>query len=291
MFNAYFEKIKLPQLIELGINGNLYEDLSNIKYGTKQSWIALGIFQELFRNSSNQIGSEFVKIIFSRILSFKASILHEMPDTSISEEYGRTTVIDKKIAMKKQKLASIQHLELLSDDITEFEPNTLYIRTKMPFENNGDYCVLEFSFEEINGSFSYSLSNDASIFPYPITVDFINANKSEIINAIIARQKDIFSNLIKETETPESLLQELNMQKYLRETAGMKSDIPVPLSLDKDEQSGRYYSVFEVPNGYYNYISDISNEERFIRAIEKCAHDLGYLLKKGYVFQMHILIM
>lgn len=89
----------------------------------------------------------------------------------------------------------------------------------------------------------------------------------------------------KEREHRSCLTRELEMQQALMLEKGLKSKIPTPIGTGVDTSTQKHYAAFEAPHGYYHYLSDISDEEQFIEAAISCAHDLGYLLKKGYVFQ------
>lgn len=89
----------------------------------------------------------------------------------------------------------------------------------------------------------------------------------------------------KEAEPSSCLAMELKMQRELALEKGLKSQLPEPIGLGIDTDTRRHYGAFKVPQGYYTYLTDIKNEEKFINSATCCAHDLGYLLKKGYVFQ------
>lgn len=85
----------------------------------------------------------------------------------------------------------------------------------------------------------------------------------------------------KEEETSEDLKRELQRQEALSKDPRFLSKIPKPVGFDSTEQA----SVFIPPEGYYDYLSKIKDEQEFSKAASKAAFDLGYLLKNyGLVF-------
>lgn len=87
---------------------------------------------------------------------------------------------------------------------------------------------------------------------------------------------------LRKGETATVLNRELHMQSILARDPVFRSTFPHPLH---SLTSSTHFVSFAVPDGYYNYLSEIADTKTFVTAACHAAHDLGYLLKKyGQVF-------
>lgn len=90
---------------------------------------------------------------------------------------------------------------------------------------------------------------------------------------------------MRESESPEGLRRELQIQALLREDSVIRSHVPFPIGHSDDLSNLSNSIIFKVQEGYYNYVSEIQDREIFIKGLCMAAHDLGYLLRKyGLVF-------
>lgn len=285
-------KLKLPEKLDLGANGTLEDSTDN---GSSSTWHACRIIDKLIVDAEKSaIKPHFTKFYQRKPVRLSGDFLtKQLQNETSPQRYGRTTVHGN-VAVKMQRKATEFDFRLLPvNPQSEFLFNTFYLSTKQIEGTTKDEgCVeINYKIKTASGVKEGTLSICAAIhifpLPSPLTEQALGEKLPQIKKEVLLDA--VNNNYIPQNhdaiENPECMADEINRQSTLRQLPQIKSKIPKPIGIGVDAQSERHYCAFEVPEGYYTYLSDIQDETTFIDSACRAAHDLGLLLRKGYVFQ------
>ena len=279
-------KIKLPERFDLCTDSALSDGTNG------RQWKTVEIFKNLIEQAeASPHHPQFTKV-GATVTRLPAEFLSAPGYSGDSIRYGRT-VVYQDIAIKMQKKCPGFCLFTQSGDDDLLLPDRFYISTinvhesilqLAPNATRIKYTYVSIDREQKEHDFLIAFDLP---LPVPLTQAAFVANLDKIKKTVLeeAIRQEHISHFYREDERPELLSNEHIMQRILSQDRSLKSAIPDPVGFGYDSTTERYFCAYRIPEGYYTYLSEILNTETFIDSASRAAHDLGYLLRRGYVFQ------